>query len=106
MTWIKFWLTQCTQSVVVDGTSSSPVSILSDVPQGNVLGPLLFLLYINDIANRVSSSIRLFADDCIFLYRVIKCENDSIILQHDLDLLSQWATLWQMKINISKCVLI
>ena len=63
----------------------------------------MFLLYINDIANRVSSSIRLFADDCI-LYRVIKCENVSIILQRDLDLLSQWATLWQMKFNVSKCV--
>ena len=105
MTWIKSWLIQRTQSVVVDGTSSSPVSVLSGVPQGTVLGPLLFLLYINDIANRVSSSIRLFADDCI-LYRVIKCENDSIILQRDLDLLSQWATLWQMKFNVSKCVLI
>ena len=105
LTWIKSWLTQCTQSVVVDGTSSSPVSILSGMPQGTVLGPLLFLLYINDIANRVSSSIRLFADDCI-LYRVIKFKNDSVILQHDLDLLSQWATLWQMKFNVSKCVLI
>ena len=99
MTWIKSWLTQRTQSVVVDGTSSSQVSVLSGVPQGTVLGPLLFLLYINDIANKVSSSICLFSDDCI-LYRVIKCENDSIILQCDPNLLSQWATLWQIKFNV------
>jgi len=53
-TWIKSWLTQHIQSVVVDGTSSSPVSILSGIPQGTVLGPLL---YINDIASGVLSSI-------------------------------------------------
>ena len=105
MTWIKSWLTQRTQCVVVDGISSSSVSVLSGVPQGTVLGPLLFLIYVNDIASGVSSSIRLFADDCI-LYRTIKCEADSIILQRDLDILSQWSTLWQMKFNVSKCVLI
>ena len=105
MTWIKSWLTQRTQCVVVDGISSSSVSVLSGVPQGTVLGPLLFLIYVNDIASGVSSSIRLFADDCI-LYRTIKCEADSIILQQDLDILSQWSTLWQMKFNVSKCVLI
>ena len=105
MTWIKSWLTQRTQCVVVDGISSSSVSVLSGVPQGTVLGPLLFLIYINDIASDVSSSIRLFADDCI-LYRTIKCEADSIILQRDLDILSQWSSLWQMKFNVSKCVLI
>ena len=105
ITWIKSWLTQRTQCVVVAGVSFSSVSVLSGVPQGTVLGPLLFLLYINDIASGVSSSIRLFADDCI-LYRTIKCEADSIILQRDLDLLSQWTVLWQMKFNVSKCVLI
>ena len=53
----------------------------------------------------IYNAIRLFADDCI-LYRTIKCEADSIILQRDLDILSQWSTLWQMKFNVSKCVLI
>ena len=66
MTWTKSWLTQRTQSVVVvNGTSSPSVSVLSGVPQGTVLGPLMFLLYINE----VSSSIRLFTDDCIFIPR-------------------------------------
>ena len=69
--WIQSWLTQRTQSVVVDGASSQPVSVLSGVPQGTVLGPLMFLLYINDIAAGISSSLRLFADDCL-LYRTIK----------------------------------
>ena len=105
MNWIRSWLTQRTQSVVVNGFSSPPVSVLSGVPQGTVLGPLMFLLYINDIANGISSSIRLFADDCI-LYRTVKSKNDSAILQQDLNLLLHWATVWQMKFNVNKCVLV
>ena len=66
--WIQSWLTKRSQSVVVDGASSKPVSVLSDVPQGTVLGPLTFLLYINDITDRASSTLRLFTDDCL-LYR-------------------------------------
>ena len=97
--WIQSWLTQHTQSVVVDGVSSPPVRVLSGVPQGTVLGPLMFLLYINDIATGISSPLRLFADDCL-LYQTIKSTEDSFILQKDLELLSQWATVWQMKFNI------
>ena len=103
--WIQSWLTQRTQSVVVDGVSSPPVRVLSGVPQGTVLGPLMFLLYINDIATGISSPLRLFADDCL-LYQTIKSIEDSIILQKDLELLSQWTTVWQMKFNISKCIVI
>ena len=103
--WIQSWLTQRTQSVVVDGASSQPVSVLSGVPQGTVLGPLMFLLYINDIAAGISSLLRLFADDCL-LYRTIKSIEDSTILQKDLEMLSQWATVWQMKFNVSKCIVI
>ena len=80
--WIESWLTQHTQSVVVDDTSSQPVPVLSGVPQGTVLGPLIFLLYINDIVAGISSSLRLFGDDCL-LYRTIKSIEDSIILQRD-----------------------
>ena len=65
----------------------------------------MFLLYINDITNRVSSTLRLFADDCL-LYRKIKSPQDSILLQKDLDLLSQWASIWQMNFNTSKCVVL
>ena len=63
--WVQSWLTQRTRSVVVDGASSKPTSVLSGVPQGTVLGPLMFLLYINDITDEVSSTLRLFADDCM-----------------------------------------
>ena len=69
--WIQSWLTQRTQTVVVDGISSPPVHVLSGVPQGTVLGPLMFLLYINDIATGISSPLRLFADDCL-LYRTLE----------------------------------
>ena len=91
--------------MVVDGASSQPVSVLSGVPQGTVLGPLMFLLYINDIAAGISSLLRLFADDCL-LYRTIKSTEDSAILQKDLELLSHWATVWQMKFNVFKCIVI
>ena len=64
--------------------------------QGTVLGPLIF------ITENTSSQLRLFADDCL-LYRVIKAEQDSFLLQKDLDVLSHWAVIWQMRFNPSKC---
>ena len=63
--WIQSWLTECTQSVAVDGASSKLISVLLGAPQGTVLGPLMFLLYINDITDKVSSTLHLFADGCI-----------------------------------------
>jgi len=66
--------------VVLDGAQSDPVFVQSGVPQGTFLGPFMFLLYINDIADGLSSSLRLFADDCL-LYRAINSEKDAIQLQ-------------------------
>jgi len=66
---------QRNQQVVIDGESSYVASVKSGVPQGTVPGPLLFLIYVNDIAVNISSSLRLFADDCL-LYRVIKSKAD------------------------------
>ena len=103
--WIETWLTQRTQQVVVDGEFSCLASVRSGVPQGTVLGPLMFLIYVNDIADDVSSSLRLFADDCL-LYRVIKSDLDAVHLQCDLNHLSQWAQTWQMKFNLDKCTVI
>ena len=69
--WISSWLSERSQKGVLDGQASDPVPVLSGVPQGSVLGPVLFLIFINDLPNNIRSSVRLFADDCV-LYRNIK----------------------------------
>ena len=79
------------QKIVLDGVSSDSKPVHSGIPQGTVLVPLMFLIYINDIIEHVSSSLRLFADDCL-LYRIVTTEEDSIQLQHDLNQLSTWAS--------------
>ena len=66
--WIKNFLTTRTMKVIVNGETSSEAAVLSGVPQGTVLGPILFLVHINDLPDCVSSSVRLFADNCL-LYR-------------------------------------
>jgi len=91
--------------VVLDNHASNTLPVKSGVPQGTVLGPLMFLLYINDISKNISSTIRLFADDCI-IYKVIDTEHDSHCLQGDLDVILQWTEIWQMKLNIDKCLII
>ena len=73
LNWIQNFLTNRTQKVVVDGSSSESARVRSGVPQGTVLGPLPFLTYINDLPPTVSSQVRLFADDCL-LYRPINAE--------------------------------
>ena len=80
------------------GQLSKEVKITSGVPQGSVLGPLLFLVYVNDIWMNNDSSIRPFADDCI-IYRKIANNNDIEKLQKDLDTLGEWAVENGMKIN-------
>ena len=84
---------------VVDGEASDFVRVKSRVPQGTVLGPLMFLLYINDISENLTYHIRLFADDCI-MYRPIISTEDSLHLQKDLDRVIEWTQHWQMQLNI------
>ena len=76
--------------------------MVSGVPQGTVLGPLLFLLHINDLPSVVSSKVRLFADDCL-IYRNIKNKEDQIAMQKDLNLLENWGNTWGMRFNAAKC---
>ena len=102
LNWIQNFRTNRTQKVVVDGSSSESARMRSGVPQGTVLGPLLFLTYINDLPSTVSSQVRLFADDCL-LYRLIKCRADQEQLQRDLSALQDWADRWGMCFNPSKC---
>jgi len=103
--WISCWLTGRTQWVVIKGHSSTSVHVDLGVPQGTALGPLMFLLYINDITTNITSSIRLYVDDCV-LYRVIHSEQDHHLLQQDLNRITQWTKQWQMSLNIDKYVIL
>ena len=100
--WIRSWLLNRSQRVIIDGASSNEVSVRSGVPQGTVLGPLMFLIYINDIGEHITSNLRLLADDSL-LYCAIDIPQDCLALQEDLDKLSQWSYKWQMSFNVSKC---
>ena len=102
--WIKAFLMDRQQQVMVEGEFSDSCSVDSGVPQGTVLGPLLFLCHINDLPNCVKSTVRLFADDCL-LYRTIRTIQDQIQLQNDLKSLEEWASLWGMRFNATKCYL-
>ena len=96
--WITHGLTKRVQRVVVNGESSEEVPVKSGVPQGTVLGPLMFILYINDISENASSTVKLSVDDCL-IYRRIQCQQDATLLQGDLDQLYNWARQWQMSFN-------
>ena len=100
--WIRSFLSGRTQKVILNGQESNTTRVLSGVPQGSVLGPLLFIVYINDMPNDIASNIKLYADDAL-LYRTIYSITDTHILQNDLNMLQQWATTWLMTFNPSKC---
>ena len=100
--WIEKWLTQRKQRVIVDGEISNWKSVLSGVPQGSVLGPILFLTYINDLEDDTSSKVFKFADDTI-VFRKVTNDTDEQSLQDDLDKLGKWSEKWQMLLNFGKC---
>ena len=100
--WIEQWLTDRRQRVVVDGEVSNWKSVLSGVPQGSVLGPLLFLIYINDLDDSITSTVLKFADDTK-LFRKVNTDGDKQHLQNDLDRLVKWSEKWQMLFNFGKC---
>ena len=96
LNWISAFLSNRTQTVVLDGESSG-------VPQGTVLGPVLFLVYINDLPEYLKSSkLRLFADDSI-IYKTIKSQKDCDSLQEDLDAAARWESDWLMAFHPDKC---
>ena len=100
--WIKDFLKDRTQEVVLNGKKSNSIPVKSGVPQGSVLGPILFTMFVNDLRSVVSSPMYMFADDTK-IFRVIRTSEDYSLLQHDLDLLYEWSIHWQLKFNILKC---
>ena len=100
--WIEQGLTDRRQRVVVDGEVSSWKSVLSGVPQGSVLGPILFLVYIDDLEEGVTGNILKFADDTK-LFRKTKEIGDKQKLQDDIDKLVRWSEKWQILFNVGKC---
>ena len=95
ISWMEQWLTHRRQIVIVDG-------VLSGVPQGSVLGHILFLIYISDLEDGISSSVLTFADDAK-VFRQVTNVTDKQSLQDDIDKLVQWSEKWQMLFNFGKC---
>ena len=100
--WIESFLIGRKQRVSVNGHKSTWKPVRSGIPQGSVLGPILFIIYINDLPNAVSSLVRIFADDTKVFTRV-HSEEDFCRLQDDLDKLGEWSSQWQLHFNVKKC---
>ena len=102
LSWIRNFLSHRRQCVCINGETSDWCAVDSGVPQGSVLGPILFLIYINDLPDLIQSTALLFADDTK-VYNLLRNSNSTYQLQNDIDLLTLWAEKWQMRFNIEKC---
>ena len=100
--WFHDCLSDCTQRVIIGGHSSEWMKVSSGVPQGIILGPLLFLLCINDFPLNVSCTTELFADDSV-LYRNITSVDDCVEFQGDLLSVASWCDLWKVTLKPEKC---
>ena len=102
--WIEAWLSKRHQRACLDGSYSTSTwrQVWSEVPQGSVLGPVLFLIFINDLDIELGSSVMKFADDTK-IYRPVNSISDCQDLQRDLNTVCSWAKKWQMEFNVSKC---
>ena len=95
LNWIKSFLLGRSQRIKINDVLSNPSVVRSGFPQGSVLGPTLFLLYINDLVDVMKfSEIRIFADDL----KIFNCSKNYVLLQQDLDSLNSWANTWQLPI--------
>ena len=100
--WLKCFLSNRSQIVKVGNTLSNPQDVISGVPQGTVLGPVLFLFYSADLQHVIRySKLSMYADDTK-LFKKIESFNDCLLLQEDLTAASNWAKLWQLKLNPDK----
>ena len=100
--WIEQFLTGRTEVVLVNGTHSVSADVLSGIPQGTVLGPLFFIIYINDILTNIGSDGYLFSDDTK-IFRKFSTLNDSLALQKDIHSLENWTKVWLLGFNQGKC---
>ena len=101
-TWIESWLSNRRQRVIVNGVPSEWAAVTSGVPQGSVLGPLLFIIYINDLDHGVSSWVSKFADDTKLGIDAANPESVGA-LRRDLATIGEWSNVWQMPFNLDKC---
>ena len=102
LSWFSSYLSERRQRVILPGTHSDWNYIYAGVPQGSILGPLLFLLYINDIVNDIGSNIRLFADDTSLFLVVENPDTAAETLNSDLEKITRWANTWLVKFNPAK----
>ncbi|KAK3101483.1 hypothetical protein FSP39_003928 [Pinctada imbricata] len=100
--WLEDFLNNRKQRVVLNDTHSDWGDVTSGIPQGSVLGPILFLIYINDLPDVVHNIAKLFADDTK-LYSVVNNSNQQFTLQEDINKLTDWSNEWLLKFNIDKC---
>jgi len=100
--WIESWLLQRQQRVLLNGVTSKWSLVKSGVPQGSVLGPLLFVIFVNDIDRNIVSRLLKFADD-VKLFKSVDRIEDYDVIKDDLNTLCNWSDTWQMKFNAEKC---
>ena len=93
LTWIQAFLSNRTQTVVLENEHTNTVPVTSGVPQGSVLGPILFLICINNLPDMTKSKVRLFADDTA-IYLAVSSLKDAELLQQDLAQLHRWDLIW------------
>ena len=100
--WLRSFLNGRFQRVVLNGVQSHWSEVTSGVPQGSVLGPLLFVLYINDVAETIQCKLGIFADDTK-IYSIINSARDVEKLQCDLNSMREWSRSWLLNLNLEKC---
>ena len=100
--WFASYLHDRQQRVIVNGKSSCWTHVTSGTPEGGLLSPLLFAMYINDLPDQIKSPCLMFADD-VKIYRKVRCTADADLLQDDLNRLCSWSQLWKLKLNPTKC---
>ena len=100
--WIRSFLKDRSQKLRVDDAYSSSAKVKSEIPQGSVLGPILFIIFIDDMPDIIESTCQMFADDAKIFCKV-NTNDDSMRLQDELKRLSEWSKLWKLPFNIGKC---